>query len=65
MRLGLKLSFLADQLGGGAGGGRFTSGFLRALLADSDALSRIDKLYLLVTKISQPSNLALYRLRYK
>jgi glycosyltransferase involved in cell wall biosynthesis len=50
----LKLSILADQLGSSAGGGRFTNGFLRALLSDSDALARIEKLDILVTA-NQPT----------
>lgn len=46
----MKLSFLADQLGAGVGGGRFTGGLLRALLLDTDALAQIDRLDILVTE---------------
>jgi alpha-1,3-rhamnosyl/mannosyltransferase len=53
----MKLSILADQLGGGAGGGRFTTGFLRALFSDSDALERFEKLFVLVTENQVTSGL--------
>ena len=46
----MKISILADQLGGLTGGGRFTNGFLRALISDSNALDRIEQLTILVTE---------------
>ncbi len=46
----MKISILADQLGGLTGGGRFTNGFLRALISDSNALDRIEQLTILVTQ---------------
>lgn len=47
---GLHLTFLADQLSGGAGGGRFTTGFLRNLLANAEVLQRVDRLSILATQ---------------
>jgi len=44
------LSILGDQLGSGAGGGRFTTDLLRALLTDADALAQIEKLTILITE---------------
>ena len=55
----MQLSILADQLGASAGGGRFTTGFLRALLSDSEALERFEKLYILVTENQATSELGL------
>lgn len=48
--MSLKLSYLADQLGGGTGGGRFTTEFLRTLLGDPDLLDRIELLDILRTQ---------------
>lgn len=50
----MKISILADQLGSGAGGGRFTNGYLRALLSDNEALEKIGELDILVTE-NQPT----------
>ena len=49
----LTLTFLADQLGGGAGGGRFTTEFLRTLFGDPDLWRRLDRVFLLRT-MSEP-----------
>lgn len=46
---GLTVSFLVDQLCEGAGGGRFTTGFLRTLLNTPGCLGRIDQLFLVRT----------------
>ena len=47
---GLRLTFLADQLGSVAGGARFTTGFLQNLLADARALQQVERLSILVTQ---------------
>ncbi len=49
----ITLSLLVDQLGGGAGGGRFTSDFTRALLNDAGTMQHFKQVLLLRTQ-SEP-----------
>ncbi len=72
-RNGLRLrpTILADQLGAGVGGGRFTTEFLRALLNDPDQLGRIEHLHILRTQDepveclgSLPANVGLLSRRF-
>jgi alpha-1,3-rhamnosyl/mannosyltransferase len=44
------LAFLADQLGGASGGGRFVTQYLRHLLKDPDGLAHLEHLLLVVTR---------------
>ena len=51
----MKISILADELGAGAGGGRFTTGLLRAMLSDREVLAEIDELLIVITE-NQPTD---------
>ena len=44
----MRISILADQLGAGAGGGRFTTGFLRALFSDATVMNSLEQVFLLI-----------------
>jgi glycosyltransferase involved in cell wall biosynthesis len=55
----MKLSFLADQVGLGAGGSRFTNGFLQALLTNEDILAKLEAIYILTTQQEKTRHLPL------
>ena len=67
----MRVSILGDQLGKGAGGGRFITGLLQTLLSDCDSLKKIKKLYVLLTEKQKtsylgsfPSNVSVIRRRF-